>query len=51
MIYIYIDLEIAVYDVLVVEVLHGPQERPDEISRFFLVVVCLRNDAIKKFAT
>lgn len=44
-------LEVAVDDVLLVKVLHRPQQGPHKISRFLLVVVRLGHDPVEKLAT
>lgn len=41
-------LEIAMDDALVVQVLDGPQEGPDEVSRLLLVVESLGHDAVEQ---
>lgn len=44
-------LEIAVDDALVVQVVHGPEKGPDEVSGLLLVVKRLGYDAVEQLAT
>lgn len=39
------------YHVLVVQVLDGPQQRPNQVTRFLLVVERLGDDAVEQLAS